>query len=277
MGLLSGQRRRLSGRMAGALMYLLPAPVFLKAIVALWAGNLDMLVNAGVASALFLLAATLARRGLKREIEYRERPRASAPPPPLKAAAGALLAAATGFAAFAVAGHALPVAVVFGAIAALGYFLFYGTDSRGRELAPSLSRGSADEVGAILRDAYQRLDSIEQASARIGTKEFRQRLGTIVGATENILKAIEEDPRDLRQARRFLNVYLDGVQRVTEQYARTHPRTQSLALEQNFRTLLVEMENICDQQYTKLMQNDALDLDVQIEVLNTRLKQEGVS
>lgn len=276
MAFLPGQRRRREARLAGALVSLLPIPVYIKAILALWAGDLATLTAAGVASALFAAAAVSARAGLKGESDDRQRPFTRARRWPLKSIGGALLAAATAVTAYFVAGHTLPVAIVFAALAAAGFALFYGSGARDGASIRLASTADAEEVKAILGEAYGRLDRIERAGERIGSIEFRQRLASIGGATEKILKAIEDNPRELRRARRFLNVYLDGVQRVAEQYAQTHSQTASVGLEHNFRTLLVEMENICDEQYNKLIQHQVVDLDVQIDVLNSRLKQEGV-
>jgi len=116
----------------------------------------------------------------------------------------------------------------------------------------------------------------DAAGRDLASIEFKQRLGSIIASIETILKLIEESPRDIRRARKFLKVYLEGAQRITDQYARTHGHVQSAELEHNFRTLLVDMENTCNEQHQKLLQNDLLDLDVQIEVLSTRLRQEGV-
>ena len=73
-----------------------------------------------------------------------------------------------------------------------------------------------------------------------------------------------------------MNVYLDGAQQVTDKFARTHNDANSAELEANFRTLLDDMETVCEEQYQHLVDNDMVDLDVQIEVLTTRLKREGV-
>ena len=47
-------------------------------------------------------------------------------------------------------------------------------------------------------------------------------------------------------------------------------------MEDNFRNVLVTIEDVFGEQYKKLLENDVLDLDVQIEVLTTQLKREGV-
>lgn len=276
MSLTPGQRLGIRQRMEGLMLFVLPLPLLLKALVSLGQGDIGFVAGAGGSYALFLIAALLARRGLRNAAAYAERPFGVAPPKPWKTVAGVLVGLATAFAAAAVAGQSVPIAVLFGLGAALGYFLTYGFDPRAKRVITTGDGSDAAELAAALREAYARLERIEAAGREIASKEFRDRLTAIVAGVEKVLKAIEDDPRDLRRARRFLNVYLDGTQKVTEQYARTHPRTQSTELENNFRALLIDMDRTCKEQYDALIKNDVFDLDVQIEVLNTRLKQEGV-
>jgi len=72
-------------------------------------------------------------------------------------------------------------------------------------------------------------------------------------------------------------VYLEGAQRVSEGYARTHSKLESGELEDNFRRVLDSIEQVFAQQQARLLEDDALDLDVQIEVLQKQLQQEGVT
>ena len=53
---------------------------------------------------------------------------------------------------------------------------------------------------------------------------------------------------DAGRARRFLNVYLDSAERVTREYARTHRQLRNRPLEENFRTLLIELEGSVEEQ-----------------------------
>lgn len=87
---------------------------------------------------------------------------------------------------------------------------------------------------------------------------------------------LEQDPRDLRRARKFLNVYLDGARQVTQGYAKTHGRMTTPELEDSFRRVLTTIEEVFAEQQQKLLEADVTDLDVQIEVLTTQLKREGV-
>jgi 5-bromo-4-chloroindolyl phosphate hydrolysis protein len=269
------QRRRLRAKAVGLGLFILPIPLLFKAVFSLWGDDPGMLVAAGGGWLLFLGAAILCRRGVQAELLQADRPFASRYGTRMKTAGGVLTALATALTALFAAGHSIPIAVTFGLVAGLGYYLLYGSD-RAALPAAATEGADAEEAAAMLRDAYQRLDGIEEASRRIASPEFRQRLGNIVGGAERILRLIAEDPRDLRRARKFLTVYLDGAHRIAHDYARTHAEAGSPALEHTFRTLLVDMENTCEEQYRKLLTHDVSDLEVQIEVLSTRLRREGV-
>jgi 5-bromo-4-chloroindolyl phosphate hydrolysis protein len=140
--------------------------------------------------------------------------------------------------------------------------------------AQGIDRGA---VTRQLEQAYGRLRGIEAAAREIAVPEFGERLSRITRIGRSILDEIERDPRDAARARRFLNLYLDSAERVTLEYARTHRQIRSRPLERNFRQLLVDMESTFTEQHRKLLESDMLSLDVDIEVLNARLKREGVS
>lgn len=268
--------KRAKRTVRGWWLYLLPMPLAFDTLVSLWTGSIGAMLSSAIALAGLVLGAGIARAGFAREEAFHERP-FSAPPPPLKAVGGGLIGLSTAFAAFAAAGHDPITAAAFGIAASIGFFLAYGFDPRaGGDLLPAEFGVTADELRAALSEAYAKVEGIEVAGRSIRSAEFRARLGRIVAGAEQVLATIEENPRTLRRARRFINVYLDGARQVTETYARTHTQDTPPALEHNFRQLLIDMEAVCGEQQRKLADNNLNDLDVQIEVLATRLKHEGV-
>jgi 5-bromo-4-chloroindolyl phosphate hydrolysis protein len=266
----------LKSKVVGLSLFLLPLPLLLKATLSLWSGDAATLAATGGSWLLFLAAAILCRRGAQTELMEAERPFASRRAATLKTAGGVLVAVATMLTALVVVGHPLPIALAFGLIAGIGYFLLYAGEDTSAQIRTRKLGVEGDEAGRLLREAYRKLDVIDAASRRIASGEFKQRLGNIVIGAEKILRLVADDPGDLRRARKFLTVYLDGAQRVTEEYARTHANAGSPELEHNFRTLLVDMENTCDEQYRKMLKHDVSDLEVRMEVLSARLRQEGV-
>lgn len=269
--------KRLRSTVRGWWLYVLPLPLAFDALISLWTGALGAMVSATLAYGGFLVGATIARIGFLKEAVYDEKP-FSRPPPRYKAFGAGIMALATAFAAYASAGHDVITAGSFGIAFSIGFFLLYGFDPRPGALSlPADLAAEAKEIEAALREAHAKVAGIELAAQKIRSLEFRRRLDRIVGGSRRVLATIEENPRSLRRARRFINVYLDGAREVTEKYARTHAGSQPPELEQNFRQLLIDMESVCEEQNRMLTDSSVVDLDVQIEVLATRLKHEGVS
>ncbi len=264
------------GRSRAMLLFLLPIPLLGAAILSLAKGELVKLVVDAIALALLLYAAILARRGLAEEAEYRRRKIAKPPRIPLKTIAAVLISLLTACVAYFSAGYAWPIAGCFGLGAFFGFFLVYGLDPRREKVAESIDGVTTEEVVRAIDEGQQAIAGIEAANRRIHHPELSQRLDRITRLAHKILQTIEEDPRDLRRARKFLTVYLEGAQRVSEGYARTHGPGQGGELEANFRRVLMTIEQVFGEQYDKLRQNNLLDLDVQIEVLKTQLEQEGI-
>jgi 5-bromo-4-chloroindolyl phosphate hydrolysis protein len=260
----------------GILMFLLPLPVLIAAIVSLARGNLGGLFDNTVCYGLFLAGALLLRRGLRSEAEY-DRRRVAKAPWPLKTIGSGVIALATGITAWSGAHHPPVMAGAFGLVALLGCYLSYGFDPRAaKRFTDRDGVDTTDRVLEALTQAEASIAAIEQTTRSIRNAELNSRLRRIVAQARQILTMLEEDPRDLRRARKFLNVYLDGAKQVTEGYAKTHGRVTAPELEDNFRRVLVTIEEVFTEQQQKLLETDVTDLDVQIEVLTTQLKREGV-
>jgi len=258
-------------------LFVLTGPLVFAVILALGSGDGMQLATTGGALACLWSAGMLSWRALVAEARYFLGERADPPKLPLKGFGTILTAAGAGLTAMA-GGHTLVSAVVFGLLSGLGYVLFFGKDLRPRRVEVANVEGvDSAAVATALKQAYGRLQGIASAARDIAVPEFGQRLSRIVDIGRNILQEIERDPRDASRARRFLNIYLDSAERVTTEYARTHRQMRNLPLEDNFRQLLVDMENTFEQQRQKLIENDLTSLDVEIEVLNARLKREGVN
>lgn len=258
------------------MLFLLPLPLGFAFIVALVTGEFVRFAAICGALAAFTVAGLLTWRALVAEARYFLGERLDLPVVPFRMVStfltvvGAVLAASAG-------GYGIVGMVVFAILAAAGYLMFYGRDQPRRRFSVSSGYGvDAAAVTEQLKQAYGRLQGIDAAAQSIAVPEFAERLRRIIGIGNRILAEIERDPRDAARARRFLNIYLDSAERVTTEYARTHRQIRKQPLEENFRTLLIEMENTFENQYAKLLENDLVSLDVDIEVLNARLKREGV-
>jgi hypothetical protein len=242
----------------------------------LWFGDLAGLLASGGGYALFAAAALLVRRGSVQEAAVSRRPRSIARRLPFKTLGSVLAGVATAVTAYFAADHGAGIALAFGVAAAIGTRLYYGADPPLRADALPSGEGGGGDLDSTLAIAYGRVERIEAIAAALPSREFQQRLRSIARRLAELLGMIEHEPANFALARRFLNVYLDHSLDVMEKYSRVYPRSGGAELEHNFRSLLVDIENTCDEQHRSLLQRDLIDLDVQIEVLSQRLRQDGV-
>ena len=244
------------------LLVLLPLPAALAAIVALAEGLLSAFVGDLFGYGLMLAGAQAIRRGLAGAIDR-----------PWKVIGTALTGLGTGITAWLGAGHDPAVATAFGLLAAAGAGLCYDVELR---LPRPRRRGLGEHARSTLAQAHASIRAIEQAGRAIHQPELGERLTRVVALARAILQRIEDDPRDLYRARKFLNVYLDGVQRIVAGYAKTHTQVEAPELEQRFRQALTTIEDAFTTQRQTLIEADVDDLDVQIEVLTRQLEREGI-
>jgi 5-bromo-4-chloroindolyl phosphate hydrolysis protein len=269
-----GALQRYSPR--GLLLYFLPVALIPATIIGLAKGELATIVVNASGFAAYMLAAWCLRRGLHAETDNKKSLIARPPRWPLKLIAAIIISVTTGLIAWFGAGQPLLVAALVAGGALLGMYLSYGFDSRRKQRIVGADGYSGDEIRRTLEESTDIIRRIEKANDNIRNAELNQRIDRICEIADGILADIAADPRDMRRARKFLNVYLDGAMQVTEGYARTHKQSQSGELEQNFRNVLVTIESVFQEQQQKLLEDDVFDLDVQIEVLNTQLKREGI-
>jgi len=260
----------------GLLLYFLPLAAIPATVIAFGKGHLLGIFANGGSYALYLLAAILLRRGLVEEAKYHNK-RISKPPKwSFKTYAAILVAIATTLIARLGANYTVLVSIAFGAGSLLGMYLTYGFDPRQEKMLAGGHGYSAAEVTETINTAEQIIAEIEHVNHRIHNIEFNNRIVRICDSARDVLEIIEQDPGDIRRARKFLNVYLDGARRVSEGYANTHEEMESDELEQNFRNVLLSIEKVFIEQKQILLENDFFDLDVQIEVLTAQLKREGI-
>ena len=260
----------------GYLLIALGLPLLVAGLSDLIGGDLWQALGAGGAFALLVLAALLTKRAAKAAEQVAQRLKASTGLQLERLTALLCVAGAAFLAAWFAAGHGLIVAVAFGAVTALGYALAYGL-GEARKPGPTLAPGiDLAEVTRILEEATAKTVALETAAKALRPRDLAESLTRITAWLRQILTTIEEDPGDLRRARRFFVVYLDGITEVTAKYQAALSKGAAGALEANYRALLTDLEKAAAEQHANLLKNDTLDLDVQIEVLSKRLKGEGV-
>lgn len=268
--------RRFGLAMSGIWLFLLPLPLLANAVWMLARGSArDVLLSLGF-YAVFAVSGSLVRRASALEAKALSDPLGRAPLLPYRSLAAVLTGIATFGTAWGLAWYDIWVSILFGVGAGAGVVALYGFDRFGAAIA--LKAHAEDVVFETLDQAKKSLSDLRRMRMNMRNREFRDRLDRLNEWGERIVKQIREDHRDLKRAREFINVYLDGAIKITANYLKTHEHSgeQAAALEARYSELLEGMEREFQAQHARLLRDDILDLDVELELLSQQLKQKGM-
>jgi len=269
-------QRASSGRTRSWLIILFTLPLVFAGIIEMLDGNAFGAMRDFGLFALFCFAAQTIRSGLAAEAEYETREFASAPGLPRKIIGSALLGAGLLLTCWTGWGIGLFQSIGFGVMGAAASIFAFGLDPvKGKGYTTSTGVTPQMVVDAIT-EAEEKIERIERAGTQLHDRPLRDRVNRVTKRARDILARIEQDPSDLRRSKKFLVVYLDGALEATEKYAKTqNDLGGDTDFYIKFRSLLDDMEREFDHQHEKLLTNDRIDLDVEIDVLADRLKAES--
>ncbi len=123
----------------------------------------------------------------------------------------------------------------------------------------------------VLEEGRVALGELGKLYARIPEEEVRSRIMSLMSLTDRIVQDIRTDPADLPLIRRFLRYYFPTAIRVLHEYDRAQGDRSRIE------TMLDQVIESGRSQYDGLFANDATDLDLEIGVLETKLRAEGLS
>ncbi len=260
------------------LPFLLPLPIIVTLLATLSKNNYLAFFVTLSATAMYALSAYFLQRADYYEHKAKRRKWMRPNRKPWRLSAAVFNAAATGLVSYLlVDSYGLLTSVGLMIVAFIGTVLLYGRDPHYEDHSKGLVGVTSDELIDAFEEAETKIESIEQSAKKINNIELKNRLNSVADNTRGILDIIEEDPKDLRRARKFLKVYLDGAQKVAHKYSGADHLQDNQELETSLTNVLDTIENVIEEQRETLLKDDVLELDVQIEVLQTQLKHEGIS
>ena len=255
----------------GHFLYLFLAPLFLAIILALLQRDIGSFVLNIIAFGLFFATAKINTMGLANEYEYHTKTLTKAPKRPLKTIAMGLLGGATLFTSALAGGESLMMGVFLGTVSMVGYYLYYGLDPRADKI-DNIGDISAQFVIETLAEARTKLSSIETDISYITDMKLYEKLKIAINKGYEIINTIEDDPKDLRVARKFIIVYIDGIKKVTKSYTGMDENEITDETKEKLSSLLLDVEQRFDKEIRRLKKNNQFDLDVNIEVLQEQIR-----
>jgi 5-bromo-4-chloroindolyl phosphate hydrolysis protein len=135
----------------------------------------------------------------------------------------------------------------------------------------------SERVAAAVERAEAVLGETAGAATRIGDRRLQGQVARLCDQAREVLRAIEQDPRDLGRARAFLNVYLLGLRDATVKFADLYARSRDAVARERYEGLIADLGTSFATHRTAMLEDNRSDLDIEIEVLRERLQQDGLT
>lgn len=262
------RRTRAGGRVN--LLFLAPFPLIWKAFTS---GPVPMAMYLAAFGAL-ILAAWLTREGIKAEEAYEARKVARRPTLPRKILASLLTGAGLGIVGF--AGHGVIEAAIFAVLGAVLHGFAFGLDPLRDKGMEGVDLHQTDRVARAVDRGEAHLAAMTDAIKRAQDRHLETRVERFTSVARDLFRTVENDPRDLSAARKYLGIYLQGAQDATVKFADHYARSRDPKARSDYEALLTDLEENFAARTDKLLSDDAGDMTVEIEVLRDRLQREGV-
>jgi 5-bromo-4-chloroindolyl phosphate hydrolysis protein len=254
----------------GNFLYIFLVPLFIAIVISLLMLEIKAFILNMVAFGLFFATAKANSMGLDQELEYYTKTLIKAPKIKYKFIAGVLLGISTFFTASFAGYQNILIGIFLGVVASIGYFLYYGFDPRADKLE-NIGDISAEFVLETLATARGKLKDIEEDMLLIKDTKLNSKLRVAIDKAYEILKNIESDPKDIRVARKFLIVYIDGIKKVTNSYVEMKEEEITEETKERLYHLLTDVEKRFNKEIIRLKRNNQFDLDVHIDVLHEQI------
>ena len=224
------------------------------------------------------LGAWLLREGLQAEAAYRARKVARRPAIPRKILAAAAAGVGAGLAVVAHAGGLSDVlaGTLYALCGAALHVVAFGIDPLKSKGMEGIDTFQQDRVARVVDEAERTLAQMTDAIHRAGDRKAETRLAEFQRTARSLIHTVEEDPRDLTAARKYLSVYLRGARDATIKFADIYARTQDRDAREDYLALLDDLDTNFAARNAKSLLDGRDDLTIEIDVLRDRLSREGV-
>lgn len=252
------------------LLFLAPFPLL---VTAFGAGPVGMATDLA-AFALLVFAPYLLREGLKAEAAWEARSVARRPALPRKILAALLSGLGVATAAWTGEGFLGPA--LYGGIACALHLAAFGTDPLSDKGMTGADRLGSARVAHAVDEAEAHLAAMSAGVAGLRDRALEARLAAFQSRAREMFRAVERDPRDLAQARRYLGIYLIGARDAAQKLAGLSGHPEAAKARADFIRLLDDLDGQFAARTQALLGDERADFDIEIEVLRERLQREGL-
>lgn len=228
-----------------------------------------------IAAGIWTAGAYMLREGLRATVAFEERRVARKPALPRKILAALLVGIGASLAALKGEPNIL-TALLYGVATCGLHLAAFGLDPLKDKCTEGIDDFQQNRVARAVEEAEFSLDAMTDAAMRARDRIVEERVEQFQAVARELFRTVEEDPRDLTAARKYLTVYLQGAKDATVKFADIYSRSGDAAAKADYLSLLTDLEDNFAARTRKLLLEDRSDLTVEIDVLRDRLQREGV-
>ncbi|TNF10823.1 MAG: hypothetical protein EP320_16460 [Rhodobacteraceae bacterium] len=163
---------------------------------------------------------------------------------------------------------------VIGTIVSLVAFGFDPMKDKGME---DIDPFQQERVARVVKEGEAYLTQMRSAITPSGERVLISRVDQFATTARDLFRAVEEDPGDLAQARRYMTVYLEGARDATVKFADLWRNTRDAKARDDYAALLDDLEANFTARTKNMLEDGREGLEIEIEVLRDRLAREGVA
>ena len=147
---------------------------------------------------------------------------------------------------------------------------------RKTEMEAPASKGRAAMLQQVLAEGNQYLGAIWKVELRIHDPGIKDEAVAICKTAKKILDALGEQPENIPGVQRFFHYYLPTFQAILEKYERIERSGTMTDQRDKVEKHLKEIKSAMEKQHANHYEDDMLDLSVEMEVMTSSCKQDGL-
>lgn len=127
----------------------------------------------------------------------------------------------------------------------------------------------------LLDNGYETYENIVKIKNQLSKPQIKEKCTAMVNQIAKILKYLEKHPNKIGQNKKFFTYYLETILKIVNSYydlsmQNVHSKEIEEVMEKVEGSLDLINKSL-DEQFSKMLQNDALDLDTEIDLLNNSI------
>jgi 5-bromo-4-chloroindolyl phosphate hydrolysis protein len=168
----------------------------------------------------------------------------------------------------------LAVAAYIGSVILFG--LHKGQKEKDIEVELGRQGITPEMVQQAIAEGRRKTREIDAIGAKVKSTSVKKKIEAITDVCERIFQDFEKDPKDIKAARQFLQYYLDATIKILQRYSDLEEHAD---LSKDLSASLAKVESLLDtihtafeKQLAKLLEDDVMDLDVEMDLLEKTMK-----